>query len=86
MCSLISLCVKISVFERNFTLDVEFFALKFSLRQFGLLKPFEVAELPKQLHRTRDILEAKQRYVIIDGQRRYFAICEILGLPYKIRI
>ncbi|UCH32305.1 MAG: ParB N-terminal domain-containing protein [Candidatus Bathyarchaeota archaeon] len=52
-------------------------ALKASIGQFGLLKPFEVAELPEQL----DYFYGKGKYVIIDGQRRYFAIRELLRLP-----
>jgi hypothetical protein len=52
-------------------------ALKTSIGQFGLLKPFEVAELPEQL----DFFFGKGKYVIIDGQRRYFAIRELLRLP-----
>ncbi len=52
-------------------------ALKHSIGQFGLLKPFEVAELPEQL----DFFFGRGRYVIIDGQRRYFAIRELLRLP-----
>jgi hypothetical protein len=42
-----------------------------------LLKPFEVAELPERL----GFFYGKGKYVIIDGQRRYFAIRELLGLP-----
>ncbi|UCE96412.1 MAG: ParB N-terminal domain-containing protein [Candidatus Bathyarchaeota archaeon] len=52
-------------------------ALKASIGQFGLLKPFEVAELPEQL----DYFFGKGKYVIIDGQRRFFAIRELLKLP-----
>ena len=52
-------------------------ALKYSLGQFGLLKPFEVAELPERL----DFFYGNGKYVIIDGQRRYFAIREMLKLP-----
>jgi len=51
--------------------------LKSSIVKFGLLKPFEVAELPEQL----DFFFGKGKYVIIDGQRRYFAIRELLKLP-----
>jgi hypothetical protein len=51
--------------------------LKASIGQFGLLKPFEVAELPEEL----DYFFGKGKYVIIDGQRRYFAIRELLRLP-----
>ncbi len=52
-------------------------ALKASIGRFGLLKPFEVAELPVQL----DYFFGKGKYVIIDGQRRYFAIRELLRIP-----
>jgi hypothetical protein len=52
-------------------------ALKYSIGQFGLLKPFEVAELPERL----DFFYGNGKYVIIDGQRRYFAIREMLRLP-----
>lgn len=52
-------------------------ALKHSIGQFGLLKPFEVAELPERL----DFFYGKGRYVVIDGQRRYFALRELLRLP-----
>lgn len=52
-------------------------ALKASIGQFGLLKPFEVAELPEQL----EFFFGKGKYAIIDGQRRYFAIRELLRLP-----
>jgi len=51
--------------------------LKTSIGQFGLLKPFEVAELPEKL----GFFFGKGKYVIIDGQRRYFAIRELLRLP-----
>jgi len=53
-------------------------ALKHSLAQFGLLKPFEVAELPERLD---FFYGGKGKYVVIDGQRRYFAIRELLRLP-----
>ncbi len=52
-------------------------ALKHSIGQFGLLKPFEVAELPERL----DFFYGKGKYVVIDGQRRYFALRELLRLP-----
>jgi hypothetical protein len=51
--------------------------LKHSIGQFGLLKPFEVAELPERL----DFFYGKGKYVIIDGQRRYFALRKLLRLP-----
>lgn len=52
-------------------------ALKTSIGQFGLLRPFEIAELPEDL----GFWFGKGKYVIIDGQRRYFAIRELLRLP-----
>lgn len=52
-------------------------ALKYSIAQFGLLKPLEVAELLEEL----DFFFGKGKYIIIDGQRRYFAIRELLRLP-----
>jgi len=52
-------------------------ALKGSIGQFGLLKPFDVAELPEQL----DFFFGRGKYVIIDGQRRYFAMRELLRFP-----
>jgi hypothetical protein len=55
----------------------DFGALKRSIAQFGLLKPFEVAEMQEHL----DFFYGKGRYLVIDGQRRYFAIRELLNLP-----
>jgi len=52
-------------------------ALKSSIVKFGLLEPFEVAELPEQL----DFFFGKGKFAIIDGQRRYFALRELLRLP-----
>lgn len=52
-------------------------ALKRSIAQYGLLKPFEVAEL----HESLDFFYGNGRYLVIDGQRRYFAIRELLKLP-----
>lgn len=43
-------------------------ALKQSIRKYGLLKPFEVACM------------GERKYAIIDGQRRYFAIRELLHI------
>jgi uncharacterized protein YutE (UPF0331/DUF86 family) len=54
-------------------------AVKYSIARFGLLKPFEVAELPEEL----DFFFGKGKYAIIDGQRRYFAIRELLRLPKR---
>ncbi len=51
--------------------------LKRSIAQYGLLKPFEVAEMQERL----DFFYGKGRYLVIDGQRRYFAIRELLKLP-----
>jgi len=53
-------------------------ALKHSIGQYGLLKPFEVAELPERLDY---FYGGKGKYLVIDGQRRYFAIREMLRLP-----
>lgn len=53
-------------------------ALKHSIARFGLLKPFEVAELPE---RVDFFYGGKGKYVVIDGQRRYFALRELLRLP-----
>jgi hypothetical protein len=55
----------------------EFDALKRSIAQFGLLRPFEVAEM----HERLDFFYGKGKYLVIDGQRRYFAIRELLKLP-----
>jgi hypothetical protein len=52
-------------------------ALKRSIAQFGLLKPFEVAEMQERL----DFFYGKGKYLVIDGQRRYFAIRDLLKLP-----
>ena len=52
-------------------------ALKNSISRFGLLKPFEVAEL----HERLNFFYGKGRYIVIDGQRRYFAIRDLLKLP-----
>jgi len=64
-----------SVFQAMKQEDLE--ALKYSIVQFGLLKPFEVAELLEELN----YFFGKGKYVIIDGQRRYFALRELLRLP-----
>ncbi len=53
-------------------------ALRHSIAQFGLLKPFEVALLPE---RVDFFYGGKSKYVVIDGQRRYFALRELLRLP-----
>ncbi len=52
-------------------------ALKTSIGQFGLLNPLEVAELPEEL----GFFFGRGKYMIIDGQRRYFAIRELMRLP-----
>jgi len=52
-------------------------SLKHSIAQFGLLRPFEVAELPE---RVDFFYGGKSKYVVIDGQRRYFALSELLRL------
>ena len=43
--------------------------LKQSIARYGLLKPFEVAEMYERL----DFFYGKGKYLVIDGQRRYFA-------------
>jgi hypothetical protein len=55
----------------------DFNSLKHSIARFGLLKPFGVAEMQERL----DFFYGKGRYLVIDGQRRYFAIRELLNLP-----
>jgi len=55
--------------------DVE--ELRLSIAKYGLLKPFEVAEM----HERLDFFYGKGKYLVIDGQRRYFAIRELLRLP-----
>lgn len=52
-------------------------ALKRSIAQYGLLKPFEVAEMQGKL----DFFYGDGKYFVIDGQRRYFAIRMLLKLP-----
>jgi len=52
-------------------------ALKRSIAQYGLLKPFEVAEIQERL----DFFYGNGKYLVIDGERRYFAIRELLKLP-----
>jgi len=51
--------------------------IKRSIAMYGLLKPFEVAEMYERL----DFFYGKGKYLVIDGQRRYFAIRELLKLP-----
>ena len=51
--------------------------LKQSIARYGLLKPFEVAEMYERL----DFFYGKGKYLVIDGQRRYFALRELLKLP-----
>jgi len=51
--------------------------LKRSIAMYGLLKPFEVAEMYENL----DFFYGKGKYLVIDGQRRYFAVRELLKLP-----
>ncbi len=55
--------------------DIE--AIKYSIAQYGLLKPLEVAEMQERL----DFFYGKAKYLVIDGQRRYFALRELLKLP-----
>lgn len=49
-----------------------------SIAQYGLLKPFEVAEAPQRLD---FFYGGKGKYLILDGSRRYFAIRDLLKLP-----
>jgi hypothetical protein len=49
-----------------------------SIARFGLLKPLDVAEVSEQ---RMDFFYGKGKYVIIDGQRRYLALRELLKLP-----
>jgi hypothetical protein len=49
-----------------------------SIARFGLLKPLDVAEV---LEQRMDFFYGKGKYVIIDGQRRYLALRELLKLP-----
>jgi hypothetical protein len=51
--------------------------LKQSIARYGLLKPFEVAEMYERL----DFFYGKGKYLVIDGKRRYFALRELLKLP-----
>ncbi len=51
--------------------------LKHSIARYGLLKPFEVAEMYERL----GFFYGKGKYLVIDGQRRYFAVRELLKLP-----
>jgi hypothetical protein len=51
--------------------------LKHSIARYGLLKPFEVAEIYERL----DFFYGKGKYLVIDGQRRYFAVRDLLKLP-----
>ena len=51
--------------------------LKQSIARYGLLKPFEVAEMYERL----EFFYGKGKYLVIDGQRRYFAVRELLKLP-----
>ncbi len=49
-----------------------------SIARFGLLRPLDVAEVPEK---RVDFFYGKGKYVIIDGQRRYLALRELLKLP-----
>jgi hypothetical protein len=51
--------------------------LKRSIGRFGLLKPFQIAEIPESLV----FFYGKGKYFIIDGCKRYLAIRELLKLP-----
>ena len=51
--------------------------IKLSIAKYGLLRPFEVAEMYERL----EFFYGKGKYLVIDGQRRYFALRELLKLP-----
>jgi hypothetical protein len=51
--------------------------LKHSIGRFGLLKPFQIAEIPESLI----FFYGKGKYFIMDGCKRYLAIRELLKLP-----
>jgi hypothetical protein len=51
--------------------------LKHSIGRFGLLTPFQIAEIPESLV----FFYGKGKYFIVDGCRRYLAIRELLKLP-----
>jgi len=55
----------------------DFNDLKCSIAKFGLLEPFEVAEI----HERLDFFYGKGKFLVIDGKRRYLAIRELLKLP-----
>jgi hypothetical protein len=55
----------------------DFKDLKCSIAKFGLLEPFEVAEI----HERVDFFYGKGKFLVIDGKRRYLAIRELLKLP-----
>lgn len=57
--------------------DSDFKDLKCSIAKFGLLEPFEVAEI----HERLDFFYGKGKFLVIDGKRRYLAIRELLKLP-----
>jgi hypothetical protein len=63
--------------ETKILKNSDFNALKMSIAKFGLLRPFEVAEMQERL----DFFYGRGKYLVIDGQRRYFAIREMLNLP-----
>ena len=51
--------------------------LKHSIGRFGLITPFQIAEIPESLVS----FYGKAKYFIIDGCKRYLAIGELLKLP-----
>jgi hypothetical protein len=51
-----------------------------SIARFGLLKPLDVALVPEQ---RMDFFYGKGKYLIIDGQRRYLALRQLLKLPLE---
>ncbi len=60
--------------------DSDLHDLKLSIAKYGLLKPFEVAKMQERIK----FFYGKGRYLVIDGQRRYFAIRELLNLPTEV--
>jgi len=60
--------------------DSDLHDLKLSIAKYGLLKPFEVAKMQERIK----FFYGKGKYLVIDGQRRYFAIKELLDLPTEV--
>jgi hypothetical protein len=62
--------------------DTDLEALKESIRTYGLLNPLVVAELSEEQRKKLNADNGK--YAIIDGQRRFFAIEYLCGLPMRL--